>query len=1082
MASFPKLRPQSRSVQTGCGAVLSSKSLAFLIASLAILPLTAFFAVSELATLRATKASQPGFLTKALGQPRNNTSLVRKPAPGLKVTFGRRTGLTVSGPAHEQITLKTRGAGTAPWQSYANGVTRSTPFGHETVTVDPAETEQFLTVTRHHGVRTWEWNLGTNLVPHTQSDGTIDLVSKRGMPTAQLMPVGILDRAGGNVTPSGLRWKLRKRNHSLLLQLTLDDSTLATPYVIDPTITFDVASSAGNNGSNTITWSHTVANQANRMLIVGYNAENTGTSSCQPTSATYNGVAMTLIAQTVATAVSPNWDCVGMYYLLNPANGAHNVSITFSQTPTNDSISAGAISLYSIAQNPPDAFNTSQAAGLTSTSVTTLWPNSWVVDVMGLGDLSGNLAAAAGQTSRLIKDSTGSNSIGISTKPVATAGSTTMSWTMSPAPNRSAQIVAAFSPLDNTAPSAPALTVTGSAPYSFASGTTLYYNAQGTNSGSFNVSATATDADSGIKKINFPGITGMTGGGDVLASPYQTTYNWTATTTASGNQTVTATNGQNLTSTSTFNVVNDTTAPTGGALSVNGTAATGGGSQSYNSTGSFAIGSRTDWAETQTATASGLASSTLTRQFASFSAANTCGSYGSATTLVGTPAQSGLTTGCYLYTLTGTDNVGNTVSVSTTVKVDTSAPAAPTLAFSNLSANAYYNSGTSTLYLRPSAGGTIRVTATATDNDSGIANYTFLTLNSNGGSNFTETQTGNVMDYTFGATTTVPTTARTVTATNNAGLTSPNASYTILADTTAPTVTAPSVTAGYYTSLSVPVTKNGGTDAGSGVNAATSTLQRDVATLTNGSCGAFSGSWTTVTLTAGNDTTVTSGHCYEYREQLTDNVGNQGNSPASNIAKIDTTPPTNNITLTNNPAGTAYKNGTTIYYNGATTGGGSFTLTNTLTDTDSGPASSTTQTLAGTTTGWTHTPSTVNTPTGGPYTSNTFTWAQNTTSTPTETITGTDNAGNTTTTPTLTFTNDTTAPTGGALTVNGTAATTGGSSSYSTTGNFPIDNRTDYSETQTATAAGLATSTLTRQQATLTNNNCGSYGAPTTIT
>ena len=51
------------------------------------------------------------------------------------------------------------------------------------------------------------------------------------------------------------------------------------------------------------------------------------------------------------------------------------------------------------------------------------------------------------------------------------------------------------------------------------------------------------------------------------------------------------------------------------------------------------------------------------------------------------------------------------------------------------------------------------------------------------------------------------------------------------------------------------------------------------------------GSWATVTLSGGNDTTVVTGKCYRYREQLSDNLGNQGSSSASNTAKIDTTAP-----------------------------------------------------------------------------------------------------------------------------------------------------------------------------------------------
>ncbi len=57
------------------------------------------------------------------------------------------------------------------------------------------------------------------------------------------------------------------------------------------------------------------------------------------------------------------------------------------------------------------------------------------------------------------------------------------------------------------------------------------------------------------------------------------------------------------------------------------------------------------------------------------SPANACSGYGTPTTIAGNPSQSGLAEGCYLYTLTGTDRVGNVASVSTTVKVDKTAPA-----------------------------------------------------------------------------------------------------------------------------------------------------------------------------------------------------------------------------------------------------------------------------------------------------------------------------------------------------------------------------------------------------------------------
>jgi hypothetical protein len=93
-----------------------------------------------------------------------------------------------------------------------------------------------------------------------------------------------------------------------------------------------------------------------------------------------------------------------------------------------------------------------------------------------------------------------------------------------------------------------------------------------------------------------------------------------------------------------------------------------------NTTGSFTIGTRTDY---NADSGSGLPVSTLTRAAGTLSA-NACMSFGAAATIAGAPAQTGLGEGCYLYTLTGTDFAGNAASLSTTVKVDRTAPSATT--------------------------------------------------------------------------------------------------------------------------------------------------------------------------------------------------------------------------------------------------------------------------------------------------------------------------------------------------------------------------------------------------------------------
>jgi hypothetical protein len=136
--------------------------------------------------------------------------------------------------------------------------------------------------------------------------------------------------------------------------------------------------------------------------------------------------------------------------------------------------------------------------------------------------------------------------------------------------------------------------------------------------------------------------------------------------------------------------------------------------------------------------------------------------------------------------------------------------------------------------------------------------------------------------------------AFTVNATDNSNNASGNANNgSASVDTASPTVPTPTVTAGYYTTLSVSVGLGNVTDTGSGVNASSIVLQRDEIALANGLCGTFPGTFaTTVTLSGGNDVGVVSGFCYQYRRQASDNVGNLGTSALSGVAMVDGSAPT----------------------------------------------------------------------------------------------------------------------------------------------------------------------------------------------
>jgi len=224
--------------------------------------------------------------------------------------------------------------------------------------------------------------------------------------------------------------------------------------------------------------------------------------------------------------------------------------------------------------------------------------------------------------------------------------------------------------VDISTPSPPALKLSKAGDDVDVRGRTAYYNGTNGSGSSFTVSATAHDSRSGIQKVAFPTIGGFAGGGDDTSSPYSATYTWSSST-ASGPQTVVADNGVDLTSSSTFNLVRDVTAPNSGALTVNGTAATSAGPLSLNAAGTFRIDLRSQYVEKRSTTQAGLGSSRLTRQQASLGSTG-CGDFGTPTTIKGRPMQRRLPDGCYLYTLTGTDRVGNAASLRTTVVVDRS--------------------------------------------------------------------------------------------------------------------------------------------------------------------------------------------------------------------------------------------------------------------------------------------------------------------------------------------------------------------------------------------------------------------------
>src|SRR6201999_312425 len=177
--------------------------------------------------------------------------------------------------------------------------------------------------------------------------------------------------------------------------LTGTDNVANAVSVTSNPVLVDANSSVGSLGStatiSSLTWSHTVANKAMRMLGVGVQAELAASNACQASTVTYGGVPLTKISQGVTAAAS--YQCASLWYLSAPAVGTANVVVTFPAAM--DGGSGGSISLWNVKQGAPDAFNSNvNEAGAASTSVTTLAANSTVIDMFGSGQAIGDLTAA----------------------------------------------------------------------------------------------------------------------------------------------------------------------------------------------------------------------------------------------------------------------------------------------------------------------------------------------------------------------------------------------------------------------------------------------------------------------------------------------------------------------------------------------------------------------------------------------------------------------------------------------------------------------------------------------------------------
>ena len=611
-------------------------------------------------------------------------------------------------------------------------------------------------------------------------------------------------------------------------------------------------------------------------------------------------------------------------------------------------------------------------------------------------------------------------------------------------------------------------------------GTDLFYRPW--VAGSLELVDTVTSVQAGPASASFPDVattgwqhpaeTVTTGTGGSPTTAYRSSaYTWGALPGTPGPQTVTGRDTRGGRVDTVLTLVPDGTGPTGGALTVNGTVAGPAQPTSYANT-TFAL-ARTDYAGD---TGSGMASSVLTVESAPL-ANGSCGGYAAATVLAGAPSQAGLATGCYRYTLTGTDRVGNASSISTVVQVDTSAPTQVLTLGSGVAAA---QTG-GTVYFRAVAG-SFTLGSALTDAESGPLSVTFPLVSTTGWTHAADvdsTGTGAVPTLAYGPSSYSFTNVAAALATHSvvgrdrAGNTVTTA-VAFTKDNTGPTGGVLSVAGTAATTGGATAFNNTGAfvigtrtdyaaDAAAGVAASVLTVAS--APLTANTCGAYG---TATTLTGSPDQSGLATGCWRYTLTGTDRVGNT--TSVATTVKVDLVAPTGGA-LTVNGVG-ADSAGTTS----GPTNAASFpvNLRTDWTDAESGLASSplglaSTPYTSGAC-GTTFTNASPATVTGNPAQTGLATkcWRY--------TLTGTDNAGNASAVSTMVKV-DVTAPTGGALTVNGGVASAGGSTTFNKTGAFAIGVRTDYTDA----AAGIDTSVLSLAFAPLAGGSCGTFGTATTL-
>ena len=206
--------------------------------------------------------------------------------------------------------------------------------------------------------------------------------------TARISGVLSFGDSGVVATPSsqGQTWSLTGSSNWTGFSVSLSPAT--TGIQVDST-------SGGTSASTSITVSHTIGSNSNRLLLVGQWCQGPGDTS---TGVTYGGTSMTQLVKVMCTGAANNqW--LYIYGMLNPPTGTAN--IVASSTSVYTYIAACS---YSGVNALPSITSTAVTSGATSLlgTLTTVATDSWLV-----GFTYSNSAPPTAGTSTVLRQQTG---------------------------------------------------------------------------------------------------------------------------------------------------------------------------------------------------------------------------------------------------------------------------------------------------------------------------------------------------------------------------------------------------------------------------------------------------------------------------------------------------------------------------------------------------------------------------------------------------------------------------------------------------------------------------------------------------